>query len=407
MRILFISQYAGAPEMGMVLRNYNWATELIRLGHDCKIIAASYSHYRKKNINIKGEKFKEEKIDGITYYWINTGTYNAKNNILRVLAILQFQIGLRKLLANLQNDYEVVVVSSPHPFQIYLGHKFSKKCNAKLIFDIRDLWPLTLQKIGKLSAYHPLIIALKYAEKYALRNSDLVTAVPQNSKKYLVSKGMIPSKFLHIGNSLNLNSFGKSLPLEKMIQKNLVELKNQGSTLVGYCGSLGLANAMHVPINAISKTKDVRINLVIIGNGTKEDELKLLAKDLNIQERVHFFDFLPHNQVASFLSLMDASYAGGLKSTLYEYGASLTKINDYMASEKPIIYAVGDPNSSIEKSGCGIFCKAEDIDQIAIAMDKIAKMNNSELQVMGERGRTWLLKNQTIQRQIQQILNKL
>ena len=149
----------------------------------------------------------------------------------------------------------------------------SYRRNAKLIFDIRDLWPLTLLKIGKLSAYHPLIIALKYAEKYALRNSDLVTAVPQNSKKYLVSKGMIPSKFLHIGNSLNLNSFGKSLPLEKMIQKNLVELKNQGSTLVGYCGSLGLANAMHVPINAISKTKDVRINLVIIGNGTKENEI--------------------------------------------------------------------------------------------------------------------------------------
>lgn len=407
MRILFISQYAGAPEMGMVTRNYNWASEFIRLGHRCTIIAASHSHYRQKNINIKGEKFKEEKIDGITYYWIKTRTYNAKNNILRVLAILQFQIGLRKLLANLQNDYDVVVVSSPHPFQIYLGHKFSKKCNAKLIFDIRDLWPLTLQKIGKLSAYHPLIIALKYAEKYALRNSDLVTAVPQNSKKYLVSKGMIPSKFLHIGNSLNLNSFGKSLPLEKMVQKNLIELKNQGSTLVGYCGSLGLANAMYVPINAISKTKDVRINLVIIGNGTKEDELKLLAKDLDIQERVHFFDFLPHNQVPAFLSLMDASYVGSLKSKLYKYGASPTKINDYMVAEKPIIYAVGDPNNSIEKSGCGICCKAEDIDQIAIAMDKIAKMKNSELQVMGERGRTWLLKNQTIQRQIQQILNKL
>ena len=407
MRILFISQYAGAPEMGMVLRNYNWASEFIRLGHRCTIIAASHSHYRQKNIHIEGQKFKKEKIDGITYYWIKTFTYNAKNNMFRILAILQFQIGLRNFLANLHDDYEVVVVSSPHPFQIYLGHKFSKKCNAKLIFDIRDLWPLTLQKIGKLSANHPLIIALKFAEKYALKNADLVTAVPQNSKKYLVSKGMIPSKFLHIGNSFNLNSFDKSLPLEKMIQKNLIELKNQGSTLVGYCGSLGLANAMHVPINAISKTKDVRINLVIIGNGAKEDELKLLAKDLDIQERVHFFDFLPNNQVPSFLSLMDASYVGTLKSKLYKYGASPTKINDYMVAEKPIIYAVGDPNNSIDKSGCGICCKAEDIEQIAIAMDKIAKMNNSELQVMGERGRTWLLKNQTIQIQIQQILNKL
>jgi glycosyltransferase involved in cell wall biosynthesis len=266
---------------------------------------------------------------------------------------------------------------------------------------------LTLQKIGKLSVYHPLIIALKYAEKYALQNSDLVTAVPQNSKKYLVSRGMAPSRFLHIGNSFNLDLFSKSLPLEKMIQTNLIELKNQGSILVGYCGSLGLANAMHVPINAISKTKDDRINLIIVGNGAKEDELRRLVKDLDVQERVHFFDFLPHNQVPSFLSYMDASYVGSLKSKLYKYGASPTKINDYMVAEKPIIYAVGDPNNSIEKSGCGICCEAEDTEQISVAMDKIVNMSNSELQVMGERGRVWLLKNQTIQIQIQKILNKL
>ena len=407
MRILFISQYAGSPEMGMVLRNYNWASEFVRLGHHCTIITASYSHYRRKNILIEGTNFKKDKIDEITYYFLKTTTYNGNNNILRLLAILKFQIGLRKFLANLQDDFEVVVVSSPHPFQIYPAHKFSQKCNAKLIFDIRDLWPLTLQKIGKLSANHPLIIALKFAEKYALKNADLVTAVPQNSKKYLVSRGMTPSNFLNIGNSFNLNLIGNSLPLEKMIQANLIKLKSQGSTLVGYCGSLGLANAMHVPIKAISKTKDNRIKLIIIGDGIKKEELKLLAIDLNVHDRVHFFDFLPHNQMASFLSYMDAGYAGGLKSTLYEYGASLTKINDYMASEKPIVYAVGDPNNAIVKSGCGICCEAEDIEQIAIAMDKIAKMNNSELQVMGERGRTWLLKNQTIQRQIQQILNKL
>ena len=135
--------------------------------------------------------------------------------------------------------------------------------------------------------------------------------------------------------------------------------------MIGYCGSLGLANCMDTAIKSISRTRNEKINLIICGEGSKKEELKLLAKRLNIKKRVHFLEFIPHNQIASFLSFMDVCYAGGFKSTLYDHGASLTKINDYMASEKPIIYALGDPKNTVEKSGCGICCEPENVKEIA------------------------------------------
>ena len=92
--------------------------------------------------------------------------------------------------------------------------------------------------------------------------------------------------------------------------------------------------------------------------------MQILAKKLNIDNRVHFFDTIPHGQILSFLTLMDFN-AGGIYITLYKYGASLTKINDYMLAGKPIIYAMGDKGNPVEKSDCGICCQAENIKKIA------------------------------------------
>lgn len=407
MKILFISQYAGSPELGMVTRNYNWASELTRMGHDCEIIAASYSHYRNRHPQMNGQSLKSEIIDGIKYQWVKTPVYDGNSNLGRVHAILKFQWGVSRILKSFKNDYDIVIASSPHPFQIFQAKYFADRCNAKLVYDIRDLWPLTLRKLAGFSSNHPFILALQYAEKYALRHADIVTAVPQNSKKYLISKGMAPSRFLAIGNAYNKNSNTELAPLEESHKIQLQKLKNQGAILVGYTGTLGFANAMHTAIEALSKTTNSDMHLVIVGEGNRKQDLQVLAQSLNLGNRVHFLKPVPFNQIPDFLSLIDITYAGTLYSSLYKYGASLTKINDYMAASKPIIYAVGDPKNPIERSECGISCRAEDSDQIAIDMDKLASLPKEELSAIGEKGRKWLLENQTIQKQMEMILNKL
>ena len=78
-----------------------------------------------------------------------------------------------------------------------------------------------------------------------------------------------------------------------------------------------------------------------------------------------------------------------------------------MLIEKPIVYAMGDRGNPVEKSECGICCQAENIKEIAFSMDKLASMKKYEIDKMGKKGREWLMRNQTIQIQLQLILKKL
>lgn len=407
MKILIISQYAGSPALGMVIRNYNWARELVRLGHDCTIIAASYSHYRHTNIDVNISSHKRQFIDGVTYYWIKTAHYNGDSYVGRIMGMLSFHYRLQKVLKNLEKDFDLVVASSPQPFQIFQAKYFSANCSAKLIYDIRDLWPLTLRKIGKFSKYNPFIMALQMAENFALKHADLVTAVPQNSKKYLVSKGMAPYKFLAIGNGYSPTENRVETPVTSSMRAHLLSLKDKGYHLIGYCGSLGLTNALHVAIESIAQTENSNVHLALVGSGNKEKDLIQLTERLGLQHRVHFYGSIKSSQIPDFLSYMDATYIGTLKSSLFKYGASPTKVNDYMAAAKPIIYAVGDPRNPVAQSGCGANCVAEDIVGIARAMDALFNLSSSELIAMGKLGLEWMLQNQTVDRHVTLILETL
>ncbi|MCR2730922.1 glycosyltransferase WbuB, partial [Salmonella enterica] len=73
----------------------------------------------------------------------------------------------------------------PHPFAIYPAARLARRYGARLIYDIRDLWPLTPILLGNYSQRHPFIRLLQAAEDYACRHADLVTAVPRNAEAYL------------------------------------------------------------------------------------------------------------------------------------------------------------------------------------------------------------------------------
>ena len=88
MKILLINHYAGSPEMGMEFRPYYMAQEWIRQGHEVDIIAADYSHLRRKNPKVQRD-WQIEEIDGIRYHWLRTGDYDG-NGVRRALTMFRF-----------------------------------------------------------------------------------------------------------------------------------------------------------------------------------------------------------------------------------------------------------------------------------------------------------------------------
>ena len=80
MNILYIDHYAGSMSLGMEFRPYYMAKEWLVMGHNVRIIGASFSHLRKKQPSIQHD-FEIQLIDGIEYQWICTRSYKGRQRL--------------------------------------------------------------------------------------------------------------------------------------------------------------------------------------------------------------------------------------------------------------------------------------------------------------------------------------
>ncbi len=153
------------------------------------------------------------------------------------------------------------------------------------------------------------------------------------------------------------------------------------------------AVALHYLIEAMGRVNNANVKLFILGDGEKKPSLQSMVEKIGLKDKVVFLDAVKKSQVASFLHHMDAVYLGLQRQSLFRFGISPTKLNDYMLAAKPVIYAIDAPDDPVAESGCGISCRAEDPEDIAKAIGILADMAVMERHDMGKRGYEWLIEN--------------
>ncbi len=408
MKFLIVSQTAGSPEHGMVIRNYNWGKSLVDLGHEVTIVASSHSHSRSFNPDMQGQVIKKEDIDGIEYIWLLGPDYSGKSILKRLYAMYVFNTRLKKPDAFLNKKYDVVICSSPPPFYVSPCVKLSQKMGAKFIYDIRDLWPLSAIHLGGYSPKNPLIKLMAKQQRLALKHADIVTAVPNNCEKYLMSEGLKEDKFMPIGNGV-LGAGETELTDTSEIEQHLhvlTALRQKHRFVLTYTGAIGMANALDSLVEAMARTPKY-VSCVIVGNGPEKENLEKLIATYNLSSRVKILEPIPSCYIPTFLSKIDACYCGLKDKVLFKYGVSPTKLNDITLAKKPMIYAVSNPQNIVEQSSCGLAAPAEDVDAIAKAITSMANMSSEQHKEMGEKGYNWTMKNSIVSEQMYLLLRKL
>ena len=241
MNILLINHYAGSLNMGMEYRPYYLAKEWVDSGHNVTIIAASFSHLRSRNPEVEKD-IQEEIIDGIRYIWLKTSPY-AGNGVGRIRNMLQFIWRLWGYVTK-QMKHEVidaVIASSTYPLDIYAAHKVQKQHNARFIFEVHDLWPLSPMELGNIPAWHPYILLMQKAENDAYRFCDDVVSLLPCADQHMFQHGLNTQKFNYLPNGIDImewDDINEELPYEHMQIFN--HLKNNKQLIIGYAGSHGI-----------------------------------------------------------------------------------------------------------------------------------------------------------------------
>ena len=389
----------------MEFRPYYMAREWKSMGHNVTILGADFSHLRKKNPVVQ-EDFQEEIIDGITYVWVKTPEYKG-NGVGRIKNISTFMWKLRCNYKKIADKYkpDAVIASSTYPLDIYPAHRIAKRCNAKLCFEIHDLWPLSPMEIGGFSEKNPAIIVLQRAEDFAFKNSDVIVSILPDADKHIKERGFSTDKFVYVPNGIIVNDEEKNPPMEKTIER-LQELKEQGYFLVGYTGNHSPANVLDTLIDAGKNTTDEKVKYILIGNGNVKDELIEYAKSNNVTN-VEFLDPILKDNMDNALQLLDVCFISLKKQNLFNYGVSPNKLFDYMMAARPVIYAVEASNDPVKDCGCGITVPAEDPKAVAEAVIKIKNLTDEEKREMGQKGKEYVLENHMYHPLAEKFLNAL
>jgi glycosyltransferase involved in cell wall biosynthesis len=391
LRILLINHYAGSPEMGMEFRPYYMAREWQKAGHQVVVVGGTYSHLRVKQPKQAGW----QELDGVRYYWLKTNRYHG-NGMKRAFSMFLFVCRLLFSYRKICKDFvpDVVIASSTYPLDNYPAWRIARRYGAKYVYEIHDLWPLSPMQIGGMSAFHPFIKVMQWAEKFAYRYCDKCISILPKTDTHAIEHGLQPQKFFCVQNGIALSDWNDSQPIDNEYTKFFKKLKSNYRFIIGYVGGHALSNSLDILLDAAKQVARENIAVVLVGEGAEKARLMKRCTDENITN-LYFLNAVAKKQVPELLSQMDALYIGWTKNPLYKYGISPNKIFDYAMAGKPIVHAVDAGNDLVQEAQCGISVPSDDVGKIAEAIITVAAMSADERAQLGKNGHEYVLKHHT------------
>lgn len=375
--IWYCHPYAGSPSLGMSYRPYYLARAFQSAGHQAYVISPDFHHLLRQDIK-KKENISLQKVDGLPYIFLKSVSYQG-NGMARLLNMMSYVWRLKtcmKQLLAITGKPDIIIVSSSHPLHYPSLQASARRLNAKLIFEVRDLWPLSIERLLNVSPYHPFCLYLSYIERRAYRHADYVVSVLDQALPYMKAKGLSEERFKVIPNGISSDALKQRAPLPEDIKQKIAEKKQAGQFLVGYAGAMGAPNALKYLIEAMEQIEQqaLPIHCFLIGKGELKQDLEAQVN----QRGMHSVSFLPavnKFEVMSFFEEMDILYLGWNDLDVYQYGVSPNKLYDYLLSGKPILESGGARKSLVESLGCGIRCKAQDSKAIAAGIKKLSELS--------------------------------
>lgn len=380
-----ISKYASPPDYGVGARLFYVAREFGKLGFNVTLISSDSNHLAKYPQT--DEIYNYEKYEFIEHVWIKTYKYTRTASIKRLISWIDFEYKLFRLPFNQENKPDIIIVSSVSLFTIVFGIFLKKKYKCKLIFEIRDIHPLTLTEELGVSKWNPLVIFLGMLEKLGYNKSDLIVGTMPNLQKHV--KEITGKERTVIHSPLGIpeiwnKEYGHSEIIDSLFPK-------EDYFVVGYAGSMGASNAMDQYVRAIQQMQEeLSVYFVLVGDGDCRDKI---VNKLSGLKNVTIGPKIKQTDIPYFLSKCDLLYLSTHHSKIWEYGQSLNKLIDYMMAGKPVIASYSGYPSMLNEANSGQFIPTGNVDSIVEAIKRFRDMESSERALYGSRGKKWVEEN--------------
>lgn len=388
--VWYVSKYVSLPGLGVGTRSFRLMSEFLKLGHNPIIITSDSNHLISPPILYSN--YERHQLLGVPIFWVRTLKYSSAKSLLRILSWLDFELRLFLLPKKALPRPDVIIVSSLSLLTILNGIFLRRIYKCKLIFEIRDIWPLTLTAEGGYNRSNIFIKFLSLVERIGYVHSDLIVGTMPNLIEHVyrtvVSKppvfcipmGVDPCDYQSV-DFLPQDYVRAHFPSDKFI--------------VAHVGSIGIANSLETFLAcAQMMVGNERVHFLLVGDGDLKSEY---LRKYGHLPNITFAPKVPKGKVQHVLKLCNLLYFSVHQSEVWRYGQSLNKVVDYMLSGKPIVASYTGFPSMINESNCGVFVPAGDPNSLLREIERFSCLDDQALEVIGLRGRSWILRNRSYQ----------
>lgn len=385
--IWYISKYVAPPNtVSAGGRGYLLMREFARLGYQGVIITSDSNQLAE--VPLVKNAYLIQEVEGIQLCWVRTLKYTVAKSMRRMLSWIDFEFRLLRLPKDKFPRPDVVVVSSLSLLTVLNGLILRWRYKCRLVFEVRDIWPLTITEEGGFGNFNPLVLGLGLIEKAGYRYSDAIV-------------GTMPNLGEHVCNVLGYSKTTHCIPMgvEDVALSSVEDLPIDyakkyiptGKFIVAHAGTIGITNALETMLEcAESMVGVLNVHFLIVGEGDLREHYQKKYAHLS---NLTFAPRVPKSMVQSVLSRCDLLYFSVHVSTVWKYGQSLNKVIDYMLAGKPVVASYTGYPSMINEARSGTFVPAGDTEALRQEVHRYAAMKPSEREAIGKRGREWLLKN--------------
>lgn len=336
----------------------------------------------------RGRWFMEESWQGIDV--LRSWVYNSrKNGFARtVMNNASFMASAAAQGMVRARDLDVVIASSPPFFPHLTGTLLAHLQRAPLFLELRDLWPDYLVEMGMLRASHPATRALFRLEKRLLTRADRVIVVTESFRKRVIAKGVAPERVHVIPNGVDTTAYCR-------VDAEAPIARPPGAAFVaGYLGTFGAGQGLESLLAAAALLRDRRpdIFIMLVGDGPRRAAIEQRARELGLPNlSVH--PPIERSQTCAFYNSCDICLIPLAPIPVFQETIP-SKIFEVMACERPmLVSAGGEARRIVDESGGGIAVPPGDAPAIADALVRLADNTLAEREVMGQRGRSYVIRN--------------
>jgi PEP-CTERM/exosortase A-associated glycosyltransferase len=274
--------------------------------------------------------------------------------------------------------------------------RVGRRLGIPVVYEVRAFWEDAAVDHGTSREGGMRYRMTRGLETWALRRVDAVTTICEGLRADIVARRIPAAKVTVIPNAVDIGDFSVGVMPDLDLKR---QLGLDGAVVLGFIGSFYAYEGLAVLLRALPQliAQNAAARVLLVGGGPQEAQLRALAVELGVADKVVFTGRVPHQDVPRYYDLIDVLIYPRLSMRLTELVTPLKPLEAMAQGRLVAASNVGGHRELIRDGETGVLFAPGDPSSLSVEVAKLlnAPQRWSQMKASARRfvesERTWPL----------------